>query len=256
MGFAQFQGEGPHDNMIPLFELNPAIDRATAKHRFAADRRVQLRDVLTPRTAETIHTILSSQTRWGLAWRAAEDGPHGIPSEQLAKLSPAEEQGIREKLTSALRGRDYGFVYAQYRMLDAYLEKWDAGGPLDLIVEHLNSEPFLDLVREVTGMPELIKADAQATLYGPSHFLSEHDDSHVAEGWRIAYVLSFCEADWRPDWGGYLMFYDEDGDVLAGFRPRFNALNLFRVPQKHNVTFVPPFAPVARFAITGWLRDR
>ena len=242
--------------MIPLFELRPSLDRAAARQAFAVNGRVQLRDVLTAPAAETLHRILSRQTRWGLAWRAADDGPHGLTGEQVAKLSQAEQQSIGDKLTNALRGRDYGFIYAQYRMLDAYLEKWDEGGPHDLIVEHLNSEPFLDLVREVTGMPELIKADAQATLYAPTHFLSEHDDSHVAEGWRIAYVLNFCAADWRPDWGGYLMFYDEDGDVLAGFRPRFNALNLFTVPQKHNVTFVPPFAPAARFAITGWFRDR
>jgi len=59
-----------------------------------------------------------------------------------------------------------------------------------------------------------------------------------------------------PDWGGYLNFYDDDGDVIAGYRPRFNALNLFAVPQQHNVSFVPPFAAVARYAITGWFRDR
>ena len=62
--------------------------------------------------------------------------------------------------------------------------------------------------------------------------------------------------EWRPEWGGYLNFYDEEGDVVAGFRPRFNALNIFAVPQKHNVTYVPPFSPVGRFAITGWFRDR
>jgi hypothetical protein len=28
------------------------------------------------------------------------------------------------------------------------------------------------------------------------------------------------------------------------------------VPQRHNVSFVPPFAPAARYAITGWFRDR
>jgi Rps23 Pro-64 3,4-dihydroxylase Tpa1-like proline 4-hydroxylase len=78
----------------------------------------------------------------------------------------------------------------------------------------------------------------------------------VLEGWQVAYVMNFCAEEWRPDWGGYLLFYDEDGDVVAGFKPRFNALNLFRVPQKHSVTYVAPFAPIARFAITGWFRDR
>jgi Rps23 Pro-64 3,4-dihydroxylase Tpa1-like proline 4-hydroxylase len=114
----------------------------------------------------------------------------------------------------------------------------------------------MDLVRAISGMSDLVKADAQATLYGPNHFLAVHNDEDTSAGRRVAYVLTLCAEDWRPDWGGYLNFYDADGDVVAGYRPRFNALNLFAVPQKHNVSFVPPFAPVARYAITGWFRDR
>lgn len=241
---------------IPLFEINPSIDCAKEKARFARDRRVQIRDVLTLGAARTLHDILSRQTNWGLAWHAADDGPHNVRREQLAAMSPAERVEIGRKVTEAVRGRDYGFLYGQYHMVMAYLEKWAEGGPHDLILEHINAAPFLDLVRQVTDIPELIKADGQATLYGPGQFLTMHDDSHVAQGWRVAYVLSLCAEDWRPDWGGYLMFYDDDGDVVAGFRPRFNTLNLFLVPQKHNVTYVPPFAPVGRFSITGWFRDR
>lgn len=130
------------------------------------------------------------------------------------------------------------------------MQKWDEGSAYDLLLEHINDAPFLDLVRTVTGMDMLVKADAQATLFAPGQFLSVHDDSHVREGWQVAYVLSLAR-DWRPDWGGYLMFYDDDGDIVAGLRPRFNALNLFAVPQRHNVTYVPPFAPIGRYAITG-----
>lgn len=241
---------------IPLFEVNPALDRETLAEQFAAKGRIQIRNVLTERTATTIHGILSRQTPWGLAWCAGGDGPHGLRAEEVAKLDPTTSQAIGGKIMGAMKEREYAFHYAQYRMLDAYLEKWREGSPQDLLLEHINDQPFLDLVREVTGIAELAKADAQATLYAPNHFLALHDDSHVTEGWRVAYVLNLCAEDWRPDWGGYLMFYDEDGDVVAGFKPRFNALNLFRVPQKHNVSFVPPFAPVGRFAITGWFRDR
>ena len=241
---------------IPLFEINPMADRAGAARRFSQDGRVQIRDVLTEPAAQTILRILSQQTRWGLAWNAAADGPHAMRQEQLSSMSAPERGAIAAKVNAAMHQSDYAFVYGQYPILDAYLQKWDEGSPHDLLLEHINSEPFLDLVRQITGIPELVKADAQATLYGPTHFLAQHDDSHVAEGRRIAYVLNFCAQEWRPDWGGYLMFYDKDGDVVAGFKPRFNSLNLFAVPQKHNVTYVPPFAPVGRFAITGWFRDR
>jgi len=241
---------------ISLFELNPALDAAALARRFTRDRRISIRNFLTDESARTIHDVLSRGTEWGLAWHAAEDGPHNIPGPQLVALPPAQREAIGRKVTAAMRARDYGFVYGQYPMVHAYLEKWAPDGPHDLLVEHINSPPFMDFVRGVTGMAELIKADGQATLYAPQQFLAMHDDSHVAEGWRVAYVMSFCAEDWRPDWGGYLMFYDEDGDVVAGYRPRFNALNLFLVPQRHNVTYVPPYAPVGRFSVTGWFRDR
>ncbi len=241
---------------IPLFDLNPAIDRRDAAERFARERRVQIRDFLTEPAARTVHHILSRETPWGVAWQAAEDGPHGLRRQEFAGVSATDKQAIGEKLGRAMRGRDYAFTYGQYRILDAYLHQWSEHQGLDLLIEHINAEPMMELIRDVTGIPELRKADAQATLYGPGNFLAMHDDSHVAEGWRVAYVMNFCAEEWRPDWGGYLNFYDEEGDVVAGFKPRFNAINLFRVPQKHNVTYVPPFAPIGRYAITGWFRDR
>jgi SM-20-related protein len=240
---------------IPLFEVNPALDRKGLARRFARDRRIQIRDVLTEETAREVHKILSRHTPWGVAWQAAEDGPHFLKAGETARLAPQESAAIGKKLIGAMQGSDYAFTYGCYPLLTAYQEKWDEGSPHDLLIEHINSEPFLSLVREVTGFADLKKADAQGTLYRPGHFLALHNDSHVAEGWRVAYVLNMCAEEWRPEYGGYLNFYDEDGDVIAGYRPRFNALNLFAVPQSHGVTYVPPFAPVGRYAITGWFRD-
>ncbi len=241
---------------IPLFEINPELNRTALSERFARDRRIQIRNVLTDRTAREVHGILSRQTPWGLSWQAGAEGPAYVPRPELTGMSGQQNAELSGKIGNAMRGDDYAFAYSSYPILDAYLDRKDPGGPHDLLIEHINDEPFLTLVRDVTGLPELRKADAQATLYAPNNFLSLHIDSHVAEGWRIAYVLNLTAGEWRPDWGGYLLFFDEDGDVVAGYRPRFNALNLFAVPQKHSVSYVPPFAPVARYALTGWVRDR
>jgi Rps23 Pro-64 3,4-dihydroxylase Tpa1-like proline 4-hydroxylase len=244
------------DGARPLFEINPALDRRALAREFARTRRIQIRDVLTEATANEVRAVLAGSTPWAIAWQAGEDGPHVIRREDFAELSPARNAEISGKLASAAGGNDYAFVYSSYPMLEAYLDKWNEGGPHDLILEYINDAAFMGLVREVTGLPGLVKADAQATLYAPGHFLALHNDSHVAEGWRLAYVLNMTLGEWQPDWGGYLMFYDDDGDAVGGFKPRFNALNIFAVPQKHNVTYVPPFSPVGRFAITGWFRDR
>ncbi len=242
--------------MIRLFDINPHLDRPALSNAFAERRRLQITDLLTEESARNLHSVLRHKTDWGLAWRAGDEGPEAITKQRLQGMTRDELVLRQGKLYSALREQRYGFVYSQYPILTAYQDAWQPGGPHDAIMELINDEPFMDLIRGVTGMPELRKADAQATLYGPGQFLAQHDDSHVAEGWRVAYVLNLCAVEWRPDWGGYLNFFDEKGDVEQGFRPRFNALNIFAVPQAHNVGYVPPFAPAERFAITGWFRDR
>ena len=54
-------------------------------------------------------------------------------------------------------------------------------------------------------------------------------------------------------WGGHLAFYDESGDVLEAYKPAFNALNLFTVPQQHSVQLITPFAGAPRTSYLGWL---
>ena len=103
---------------------------------------------------------------------------------------------------------------------------------------------------------ELLKADAQATLYAPGHFLNFHNDTpNERTHRRVAYVLGFAK-DWHPDWGGLLQFYDADLNITDVLRPRFNVLSMFTVPQDHAVTYVVPYAPLGRYSITGWYMDR
>jgi Rps23 Pro-64 3,4-dihydroxylase Tpa1-like proline 4-hydroxylase len=181
------------------------------------------------------------------SFRAAEARtPHGQRELQQA-ATRAEEYTARG---------EYGFRFAHYPILTAVQENWAPGGPHEILLEHLNAPEFVELARGVTSIDSLFKADGQATLFAPGHYLGRHIDSHVAEGWEVAYVLNLSREDWHPDWGGYLLFLDEDGDVVEGFRPRFNSLNLFRVPQPHLVSYVPPFAPMGRLAVTGWLRSQ
>ncbi|MCG2842646.1 2OG-Fe(II) oxygenase [Sandaracinobacter sp. RS1-74] len=215
---------------------------------------MQVRNVLQRDSAIELRSILASATPWGLAWQAGEDGPKALRAEEVAQLPIAERQHMGRAVSTEAANGGYAFTFARYPILDAYLGRWSPDSAHDILLEHINDEPFLDLVRSVTGFHDLVKADAQATVFAPTHFLGLHSDSHVMEGWKVAYVLSLGPDEWKPDWGGYLNFFDEDGDIVQGFKPRFNSLNLFAVPQLHNVGYVPPFAPFGRFSITGWFR--
>jgi SM-20-related protein len=242
--------------MAPLLQLNPALDRAVLAAEFTRTGRLQVRDVLTEASAVTVRRILTEETPWGLAWQAGANAPANlVKSEQLQDMS-ADEQASLAAGAAAAPGQDYAFAYHSYPLVTAYLERWRPGSPQERLLEELNGPAVLDFMREVSGIAELVKLDGQATLYAPGHFLWPHSDAESERGRRVAYVLNLTLGEWKPQWGGYLQFFDGEWDIEQAFRPRFNSLNLFRVPQWHSVSEVAAAAPLARYAITGWARDR
>ena len=119
--------------------------------------------------------------------------------------------------------------------------------------EWLNSDEFLEFARGVTGFDDISFVDSQATRYSPGHFLGTHDDTLKGKNRRAAYIFNFTP-NWRPDWGGHLQLQDDFGNARCGLVPTFNALNILAIPQRHNVSFITPFAGGYRLSISGWFR--
>ena len=242
----------------PPLRLNAGLDAEKLAAQFAADQRIQIRHVLDEESAVGITRMLIEQTPWGITWQAGDDGPHRIRNEDMAQFAQRDVPQVSAKLHKSMAGDDFAFIYSNYRMAKALEEGWSRSPGHDALVGSLNEPSFLDFIRTVTGVPEIAVCDAQASHYGPNQFLSLHQDVSVDpnEDRLVAYVLNLCPDRWRPDWGGYLNFFDDDGDIVAGYMPRFNCLNMFRVPRNHAVSYVPPFAAGNRLAITGWFRSR
>ena len=80
-----------------------------------------------------------------------------------------------------------------------------------------------------------------------------HNDDVELTGRLVAYAFTFTP-NWRTDYGGILHFLDEEGHVDEGYLPTFNALNLFRIPALHAVSYVTPYAQGGRYSIIGWFR--
>jgi Rps23 Pro-64 3,4-dihydroxylase Tpa1-like proline 4-hydroxylase len=127
--------------------------------------------------------------------------------------------------------------------------------PLVQFASFMSSPDVVALLRRITDKPAIAFADAQATAYGPGHFLTAHDDEIAGKERHAAYVFNLTPV-WRVDWGGLLLFHGVDGHIDRGFAPSFNALNIFAVPQPHSVSMVAPYAANRRYSITGWLRGR
>jgi SM-20-related protein len=234
-----------------ILQLDDSADRSAAARRFAETGRTQAPDLLTLASATSLLSEIEGQPNWNAVFdRAGQNVP--LNAGALSTLSEAQMRGLLGHLgQSAASGFQYFFNNVP--LYDLYHGPGATSPALKAIYEFINGADFLAQCRVLTGMKDIAFADAQITRYGPGQFLTRHDDNVAGKNRLAAYVLNLT-SNWRAEWGGTLEFYDEPGNVIEGFTPAFNTLNLFKVPQSHAVTYVPPFAQGYRYAITGWLR--
>jgi len=230
--------------------LAPDLDVEALAAAFAVRRRLRIPGVLAPDSAEAVTAAMEAFNGWSLAVNAGGE-QFELPLKDGRAADPGKQSWIDGARLDAADGR-MQYLYDTRRML---VEN-EAGTPIDIVGEvpvFLNSEPFLDFVRKVTGDPRIALVDAQGTRYRTGQVLTTHDDNLAEKGRLYAYVLSLTR-EWYADWGGVLIFPGEDGHIDQGFVPSFNGLNLFAVPMAHAVTQVATFAARDRYSITGWLR--
>lgn len=236
--------------------LDPTLDPAALAPVFRRLGRMHLPGVLAARDAASVHQALSGPVPWMKCVRAGGDGGD-VPMADWEAMTPDRRAGWNRMLTEHST-RDLQFQFDSWRVSDEIEAGRRVGGPLapvEAVYDLVNTEAFLDFIRMLTGEPRCAFCDAQATRYRPGDFLAQHHDDLPGMNRLFAYVLNFTPA-WMSDWGGTLVFLDEDDHVAEGYRPTFNALNLFRVPTPHAVTQVASFAAAHRLSITGWVRAR
>lgn len=240
----------PH---LPEFHVSPGVSVADAATEFKARGRIRIREFLAAQAAERLHQCLLNEVPWKLAYDA-----NGHPTVLDGGASEMTDIAHQQELTRAVLAqarKTFQYLYYSYPMVTAYLQGADPGLLLHRVLEWLNTPETLHCIRQITGITTLRKGDAQATLYRAGSFLTLHDDSGVnSERRRVAYVLNLTK-HWRADWGGLLHFVDENDEVVESWLPGFNVLALFKVPVRHTVSYVAPFATQPRLAITGWFRD-
>lgn len=233
------------------FSLSAALDLDAISKQFAAQGYVSIPGVLPAAQAARVHNALSEFGSWNLVLN--DRGKHiDLAPEQLETLPPDATKQLSQAIY-AQAAEDFQYYYHNYPIFDAHRLGRNREHVLHRFYEWLDSRAFLDFACAATGFDDISFVDAQATRYGPGHFLTVHDDLSEGKNRRAAYIFNFTPT-WRPDWGGYLQLLDEDGHVRRGLRPTFNTLNLISVPQPHNVAFVAPFAGAVRLSVTGWLR--
>ncbi|HEX8570295.1 MAG TPA: 2OG-Fe(II) oxygenase family protein [Caulobacteraceae bacterium] len=236
--------------MTPL-RIAPGFDPRTGQAAFKRFGRLHIPDFLTAPSARALADTIVRVTPWMRTINRGSDS-FELPVAEVEAYPPEEQQAFANVVYGEAR-RGFQFLYDRWR-LSVLAEAGEPVPPgLRAAYDFLNGPEFLGFAQALTGDTRPTFVDAQVTRYLPGHFLTSHNDSKPDAGRLYAYVLNLSP-EWRADWGGLLLFLDEDGHVAEGYTPAFNALNIFRVPANHAVSIVAPFADAPRLAITGWIR--
>ena len=241
-------------NKEDLVRLNAGLDIPALKKEFHAEGRIHIPEILAKESAERLFKCLTQEIGWNLTYND-ENGVQNIFAANQDKVTPQEWQDLSRKIRENAAARNFQFFYANFAVEDSYKQNLINDMYIARFYEFVNSTPFLDFIREITGIKTITHADQQATAYGPGHFLTEHNDYDPELGRKIAYVFSMTH-DWPAEWGGLLQFINEGSRTVEGIAPGFNSLNLFSVPQRHFVSQVASYAKGARYSVTGWLLER
>ena len=235
---------------MTLFRLNPDLDLPALKQEYTANRRVRIHELLEREGVIELWEHLERRADW---WHLINtpDGILEYDRAARAKLSAKQRAELDEKVFEGAR-LGFQYRYEGLRVPDEE-QQGEAGDMLTDFADLMSSEPMLEMLRTVTGYDELAFTDGHATSYGPGDFLTGHDDDVPGKGRLAAYVFGVTP-QWRPEWGGLLLFHGANDATVSGNVPRFNTLDLFAVPQRHSVSIVTPSAPRRRYAVTGWLR--
>ncbi|MEY3474731.1 MAG: hypothetical protein RL087_1189 [Pseudomonadota bacterium] len=233
----------------PPLSLSLPQDRESVARAFGTDRRINLQGVWEAQSAARIAAGLREAP---YAMACYVDGRHLLIPDEALERAPAEEQEALQHKILEHAARSVGFLYGSH-MIGTPQRLLTTPALLTEVHTVLNSPEMLGFIRQLTGRDDIVHASAQATRYQPGNFLTRHNDVTPAEGRVLAYVMGFTPR-WHPDWGGLLQFFHDDGRLKDTWVPTFNNMALFDVHHPHSVSFVAPFAPEARYSVTGWFR--
>jgi len=233
------------------FELNPALELDALASELARAKRVQVRDFLAAPGADTLLRHLIAADDWRHVMNAG-DKVYEIGCNELDAMNPDQRAMLGRKIDAEAAG-GFQFRFDTIRVQDDLGGRQSMNRPLSDFASFLSSAETIRWFRALTGCDTIDFADCQATRYRNGAFLTRHDDAIEGKNRYFAYVLNLTRG-WRAEWGGMLLFPDDDAVRIDALVPGFNVLNLFEVGQQHAVSQVASYAPSARISVTGWLR--
>tara|TARA_B100001093_G_scaffold511341_1_gene579013 strand:+ start:2057 stop:2875 length:819 start_codon:yes stop_codon:yes gene_type:complete len=108
---------------------------------------------------------------------------------------------------------------------------------INILIEHLNSYPFLNFLQNLTGIKEKLIPDPY--LFGGGlheirrgGYLKIHSDFNIHPQLKLnrrLNLLLYLNKNWKEDWGGFLELWDKDmKSCSVKVSPTFNKMVIFK----------------------------
>jgi SM-20-related protein len=213
--------------------LNVNSDIANLARKLKDQTRVSIKGILDEPSCKVISKALLDQSIWKLVFNQGHR-VFDLDQTQTRAMKAHVQQELGQKI-SHYDQSGFQYIYDSHRISDLTESGQPCTKPFYDLHKFLNSPTFLAFCRDLTDDQDINYLDLQATRYRRGHFLTEHTDAATGLFRKYAFVLNMTPV-WRPDWGGILMFLNDDGHIAQGFTPAFNTLNILKVPQRHSVS--------------------
>ncbi|MBB3169184.1 2OG-Fe(II) oxygenase [Simiduia aestuariiviva] len=237
-----------------MLKLNKKITPLSLAERYKNNGYIQIENILASPDAQQLHEKFARQKEWNMAFRKL--GAHQDLSYQSYLQWPeAHKKTLKSYLDDSAK-REFQYCYQNIPIFDLCHNKQCHVALFNSIYQFVNSSDFLNFARELTNENKIDFADCQMTFYQSGNFLNLHDDNVKNKGRIAAYVINLTK-NWKPDDGGDLSIEKtlSGKKIISSLPPTFNSLNIFSVPQDHQVNRIKDHSNLKRYAITGWLRQ-
>ncbi len=186
---------------------------------------------------------------WVMAYIVGDD-ERSLSAEAVGAMSPDERQALSNEINKNA-GKQPGYVHQRVPVDKIAEHRTGAPHPMFDMRDFIRSDAVGTLVKDVTGRDDITNVTVDIYTYGPNQFLNHNIGSAGDPKRRIGYELTLS-ANWRPDFGGYLAFYDALGNHAPGLGPAYNCLTLWDASKGYAITPIAPYCPFMRFSVGGW----
>jgi len=132
-----------------------------------------------------------------------------------------------------------------------YIQWIDKNNALPELTVYLDRLHDLTLFLNRSLFLSLKDSEIHMTVYPPGSFYKRHLDQFRKDDHRILSVICYLNENWKPEDGGQLRLYLEDGHLDV--QPTAGTLVCFRSDQLEHEVLV---AHRQRLSLTGWMLDR